>query len=191
MQPKSSIILPVTALLLPAALYLVVASFVAPVLSSLQISNDLLLGVLGFAYLLVILYSNTEAKSQSKFFKKHFPEIENVDVGETKEYHLPLRRGTSFFINVVGNLIAISLWIFFSPDKLSDSIGISNIWYQVVVLLLIMFLASNLFRVIATSMFASINYKKSLNSAKFIIASDVFWYGLIGAYFLFLGGFFV
>jgi len=191
MQPKNSILLPVAALLMPVALYLVVASFVAPVLSSLQISSDILLGVLGFAYLLVILYSNTEAKSQSKFFKKHFPETENVDGGESEGYHLPLRRGTLFFINVVGNVIAIALWIFFFPDDFSESIGVSNIWYQVVVLLLIMFLASNIFRIIATSMFASVDYKTSINSAKFIIASDVFWYGLIGAYFLFLGGFFV
>jgi len=194
MQPRNSLILPFIALLLPLALYFIVASYVAPVLTSLGISNDILLGVLGFAYLFVVVYSNAEAKSQNKFFKKYQPEMtsvgeeENVDQTDSPE---SFRRGSAFFLNVVGNLIAITMWIFFFPDQFSESLGVSNIWYQVVVLLALMFLASNCFKIIATSMLAKVNYSTSLNSMKFVIASDIFWYGIVVAYFLLLGGFFV
>lgn len=188
MEPRNSYLLPFSGLLLPVALYLVVASFIAPILSSLQISNDLLLGVLMFCYLLVISYSYSEAKSQHKFFKKHFTETSSMDEvtdDSSSDTKITFRRGTAFFINVVGNLIAISLWIF------SNGVGFSNIYYQVAALILIMFLASNIFKIFATSLYANINYATAINSLKFAIASDVFWYGLIGAFFLFLGGFFV
>ena len=143
MQPRNPLILPFIALVLPLALYFIVASYVAPLLTSLGISNDILLGVLGFAYLLVVGYSNADAKSQNKFFKKHQPEMTSVGEEENVDQTDPpesFRRGSAFFLNMVGNLIAITMWIFFFPDQFSESLGVSNIWYQGVVLLVLMFL---------------------------------------------------
>ena len=194
MQPKNTFILPFLGLILPIGFYFIVASFIAPIFSALQISNDILLAALGFCYLLVVSYSNIEAKSQSKFFNKYFTIEKNEDSAgiDTQPYVAPqLRRGTAFFINVVGNLIAITLWIFFSPTQFSESIGVSNIWYQIVVLLIIMFFLSNTFKIIATTTFSKSRNMTSLNSMKFNIASDLFFYGIIALYFLFMGGFFV
>ena len=193
MQMRNSIILPILGLVLPVGFYLIIASFIAPVFTALQISNDILLTTLGIAYLIVISHGNLEAKSQSKYFEKYLIKLENDNRNSEDNGSLSLnfKRGTFFFINIIGNLIAIALWVFFMPDEFSESIGISNIWHQIVVLITIMFLVSNVFKIICTSSMYAVNTSTSLNSMKFNIASDVFWYGLIIAYFLFLSGFFI
>jgi hypothetical protein len=192
MQIKNSIILPIAGLVLPLGFYLIIASFIAPVFTALQISNDILLATLAFAYLIVVLHANLDAKSQNKFFKKYLIKLEKNDLHSENSGTLSLdfKRGTFFFLNILGDLIAIALWVFFFPDEFSESIGISNIWHQLVVLIIIMFLVSNAFKVISTSLMYKVTIMTSLNSMKFIIVSDIFWYGLIVAYFLFISGFF-
>lgn len=193
MQPKNSFILPSIGLLLPFALYMFLASKIAPVLTSINFSNDSLLLVLGIAYLLVVLWSNVEAKSQTKFFIKYYPDqVTSQDSKNKKNAKTSrLRRGSSFFIHIIGNITAIFLWLFFFPDEALRAAGVSNVWYQLASLLIIMFFASNIVKVFVTSKFAQVDIKTSLNSLKFVILSDVFWYGIVCAYFLLLGGFFV
>ena len=114
---------------LPLIFYFFVGSFIAPILTSLQISNDILLAVIGFVYLIVISYSSQEASSQSKYFKKALersnstesePE-ENREISDSSK--VTKRRGTCFFIHVAGNLVAIAMWIFLFPEEFSESIG--------------------------------------------------------------------
>ena len=196
MEPRNKYILPFIGLILPLIFYFFVGSLIAPILTSLQISNDILLAVIGFVYLIVISYSNQEAKSQSKYFKKAL-ERSNSTESEPEENHeisdsskVTKRRGTCFFIHVAGNLVAIVMWIFLFPEEFSESIGVFNIWYQIVVLILMMFIFSNIFKLVATNLLFKVSFTKALNSIKFVLLSDLFWYGLIIAYYLYLGGFF-
>jgi hypothetical protein len=196
MEPRNKYILPFIGLILPLIFYFFVGSLIAPILTSLQISNDILLALIGFVYLIVISYSNQEAKSQSKYFKKALEGLnskesqpeENPEISDSSK--VTKRRGTCFFIHVAGNLVAIAMWIFFFPEKFSESIAVFNIWYQIVVLIVMMFIFSNIFKLVATNLLFKVSFAKALNSIKFILLSDLFWYGLISAYYLYLGGFF-
>ncbi len=196
MEPRNKYILPFIGLILPLIFYFFVGSLIAPILTSLQISNDILLALIGFVYLIVISYSNQEAKSQSKYFKKALEGLnstksqpeENREISDSSK--VTKRRGTCFFIHVAGNLVAIAMWIFFFPEKFSESIGVFNIWYQIVVLIVMMFIFSNIFKLVATNLLFTVSFTKALNSIKFVLLSDLFWYGLIIAYYLYLGGFF-
>ena len=196
MEPRNKYILPFIGLILPLIFYFFVGSLIAPILTSLQISNDILLALIGFVYLIVISYSNQEAKSQSKYFKKALEGLnstesqpeENREISDSSK--VTKRRGTCFFIHVAGNLVAIAMWIFFFPEKFSESIGVFNIWYQIVVLIVMMFIFSNIFKLVATNLLFKVSFTKALNSIKFVLLSDLFWYGLIIAYYLYLGGFF-
>jgi|ETNmetMinimDraft_13_1059891.scaffolds.fasta_scaffold97355_1 hypothetical protein len=196
MEPRNKYILPFIGLILPLIFYFFVGSFIAPILTSLQISNDILLAVIGFVYLIVISYSSQEASSQSKYFKKALersnstesePE-ENREISDSSK--VTKRRGTCFFIHVAGNLVAIAMWIFLFPEEFSESIGVFNVWYQIVVLIVLMFICSNIFKLVATNLLFKVSFPKALNSIKFVLFSDLFWYGLISAYYLYLGGFF-
>ena len=51
-------------------------------------------------------------------------------------------------------------------------------WYQAILLLSLMFISSNLFRITASSMFFSVGVSTSLKSIKFILLGDIFSYGV-------------
>lgn len=196
MEPRNKYILPFIGLILPLIFYFFVGSFIAPILTSLQISNDILLVVIGFVYLFVISYSSQEASSQSKYFKKVLKRSNSTESepGENQEISdsskVTKRRGTCFFIHVAGNLVAIVMWIFLFPEEFSESIGVFNVWYQIVVLIVLMFICSNIFKLVATNLLFKVSFLKALSSIKFVLFEDLFGYGLASAYFLYLGGFF-
>ena len=195
MEPSNKYILPMIGLFLPLIFYFILGSFIAPFLTAINISNDILLGILGFCYLIVISWSYHEGKSQSKFFKKYPQKIENdKEIGLENTPNIPVKRfGSCFFINVFANLIAIGIWLY-SDDyfvlETSSKLGVENVWYAIVVLIIFMFLCSNIFRIFSSILFFKINIGKSINSIKFIVLEEIILYGLVVLYFLFIGGFF-
>ena len=157
MEPSNKFILPLIALLLPLTFYFFLGSVIAPYLTAFGISNDILLVVLGFAYLCVISWSHHEGRSQSKYFKKYQKKLElsspNDDMKNDVTKSFEKRYGTCFFINVIAIMIALGIWIYSSYnmiDKTSTVVGVENIWYQIVFLIVIMFICSNIFRNILT-----------------------------------------
>ena len=202
MEPKNRFILPLIGLFAPLAFYFILGSIIAPYLSALGISNDPLLILLGVLYFIVISYSYHEGKSQTKFLQKKHQKSQVSDEQMSDESDIipentlgatSKRLGTSFFINVFANLIAIFIWVY-SSDSLvfgvSSAVGVVNFWYSIVVLIVLMFICSNIFRVFASIMLFRITIGTTLNSIKFILLEELIIYGLLSAYFLTLGGFF-
>ncbi len=206
MEPKNRFILPLIGLFTPLIFYFILGSFIAPFFTTLGISNDILLAVLGFVFLCVISWGHHEGRSQSKFFKKYTEKMEMIDENKVRAdvdnndveteniSKIPQKRyGTCFFINVYAILIAVGIWVYSSDNFMfgvSSTVGVENVWYSVVVLIVLMFMCSNIFRVIASIMLFRITIGTTLNSIKFILLEEVILYGLIIAYFLLLGGFF-
>jgi hypothetical protein len=197
MEPKNKYILPLLGLFTPLVFYFIVGSIIAPYVTAFNVSNDILLIILGLCYLILISYSHHEGKSQNKFFKrsqKRYQESDSNDGERDKLLEVSSKRyGTSFFINVYANLIAIYIW-FFSSDGmifgLSSAVGVENVWYSLVVLLILMFVCSTIFRVIASIILFRIKIGTTLNSIKFILLEEVIVYGIWSSIPLFYGGFF-
>jgi len=195
MEPSNKYILPFIGLFSPLIFYFILGSFIAPFLTAFNISNDILLGILGFCYLIVISWSYHESKSQRKFFEKYPEKINNdTEIGLENNSNIPDKRlGSCFCINVFANLIAIGIWIY-SNDYIvlntSSTLGVENFWYAYAVLIIFMFLCSNIFRIFSSILFFNINVGKSINSIKFIVLEEMILYGLVVLYLLFLGGFF-
>ncbi len=198
MEPSNKLFLPLIALLLPLTFYFFLGSVIAPYLTTFGISNDILLAVLGFAYLCVIFGSHHEGRSQSKYFKKYQKNLELPNPNDTTKNDVTKssqkRYGTCFFINVIAILIALGIWIFSSEnmiDKTSTVVGVENIWYQIVFLIVIMFICSNIFRITASIILFKIKFDTAIYSLKFVMLEEIFLYGLVISYILFIGGFFV
>ena len=84
MEPKNRFILPLIGLFTPLIFYFILGSFIAPFFTTLGISNDILLAVLGFVFLCVISWGHHEGRSQSKFFKKYTEKMELIDENKVR-----------------------------------------------------------------------------------------------------------
>ena len=180
MEPSNRFILPVIGLISPLLLYFTVGSLIAPHFTALGISNDILLASLGFVYLCVIIWGHHEGKSQSKFFKKYYKKLETFNENEARTDYVskvPKKRyGTCFFINGFAILIGSGIWIFFNGSLIfvmAPALGVENIWYQIAVLIVLIFLCSNICRIFASIVFFNTRIGFTVNSIKFIILEEI------------------
>ena len=199
MEPNNRLLLPVLGLICPF-FFLALLFEVELTLSSMRLSYGILIEdinqlifhkeiklkdfvtshliaiVIAVVYLIIIGASSGDARSQRKYFRKVQESSQDAKTEINKKSY-----GTCFFINTISLLIALGL-LFFSIGSFiigySEKIGVSDVWYQAILLLSLMFISSNLFRITASSMFFSVGVSTSLKSIKFILLWDIFSYGV-------------
>jgi|TARA_B110000902_G_scaffold214364_1_gene246304 hypothetical protein len=158
MIEKKFKIIGLVGLVTPPILYFLFLGINSTALSTMGLSaNGGLVGV-SIISLLIWVWSSNYARSQNKFFKKR-------EEGDFK---------VLFGINSVGMSVQVVLWLF-----VNSSMGSSNVWGGLALLIVTMFILGNVVRIWLTSKIFSIEIKTSINSLKIVLIEEIVLHGLV------------
>jgi hypothetical protein len=145
-------------LVAPPIIYFLFFGINSTAFSVIGFSGSGVLGGVAIISLLIWAWSANYAKSQNKFFKKR----ENGDFK------------TLFGVNSIAMSVQIALWLFVNP-----SMGVTNVWGSLALLIIAMFISGNVIRIWLTSIIFTVEIKTSINSLKIVLIEEIVIYGLV------------
>lgn len=162
------ILLPLFGLVLPPLLYLIFFGINSSAFSALGLSSNNMLISVGIISLIIWIWSSWYARSVNKYFRKK-------EKGNFKN---------SFGVQSISETFQLFIWLFISVTFAS-----SNPFSQLLIILLLMLLVGNIFRIWLTSFSYEVDFKTATNANKFNLIWEIILYGPAISISFVLGGY--